>query len=208
MIPFDTVMMFLGVTIALAFAPGPDNIFVLTQSAMHGRRAGLLATLGFSTGVIVHTAAVATGAAVIFQSSALAFTLLKLVGAAYLIYLAYQAFRAKAEPINGASEAAIAWHKLYVRGIVMNVTNPKVAIFFLAFLPQFADPTLGPIALQIMSFGGLFVLVTLVVFGGFAWFAGFLGAFLKRSDKAQLVINRMAGTVFAGLALRLLVTEK
>jgi len=90
----------------------------------------------------------------------------------------------------------------------MNITNPKVAIFFLAFLPQFADSTKGPITIQIMMFGGIFIIATILIFGAVAWSAGFLGKWLKRSDKAQVVMNRIAGTVFAGLAIRLAITER
>jgi threonine/homoserine/homoserine lactone efflux protein len=90
----------------------------------------------------------------------------------------------------------------------MNITNPKVAIFFLAFLPQFANPSLGSITIQILIFGALFIVTTLLVFGAVAWFAGFLGEWLKGSEKAQIIMNRIAGTVFAGLALRLVVSER
>lgn len=207
MLPVDTLVLFLGASLALALAPGPDNIFVLTQSAMHGRKAGLWVTLGLSTGVLVHTSAVALGVAAIFQSSELAFTVLKVIGAAYLSYLAYQAFRAKAEPIDRGSDMTIASHKLYVRGIVMNVTNPKVAIFFLAFLPQFADPALGRVSSQVLVFGMVFVLATLLIFGLIAWFSGFIGEYLHRSEGVQVIINRVAGLVFAALALRLLLVE-
>jgi len=89
----------------------------------------------------------------------------------------------------------------------MNITNPKVAIFFLAFLPQFADPSKGSITVQMLMFGGLFIVSTLLIFGIIAWSAGFLGEWLKRSVKAQLIMNRVAGTVFTGLALRLAVSE-
>lgn len=208
MIPIDTIALFLIASVALAFAPGPDNIFVLTQSALHGRKAGLLVTLGLCTGLIVHTAAVTLGVATIFQTSALAFNLLKIAGALYLLYLAYHAFRAGASNIDEASGESVPWQKLYSRGIIMNMTNPKVAIFFLAFLPQFADPARGSISIQILLFGGLFMATTLVVFGSVAWFAGFLGEWLKKSSNAQVIMNRLAGAIFVGLALRLVVSER
>ncbi len=208
MIPIETIAMFVAASIALALAPGPDNIFVLTQSALHGRKAGLLVTLGLCTGLLVHTAAVSLGVAAIFQTSILAFNLLKVVGALYLLYLAFQAFRASAASLDEGGTRTLALRKLYARGIIMNITNPKVAIFFLAFLPQFADPSLGSITIQMLLFGALFIAATLLVFGAVAWFAGFLGESLKGSARAQLVMNRVAGTVFAGLALRLAVSER
>ena len=90
----------------------------------------------------------------------------------------------------------------------MNITNQKVAIFFLAFQPQFANPSLGSMTIQMLMFGALFIVATLLVFGAVAWFAGFLGEWLKVSEKAQIIMNRIAGTVFTGLALRLAVSER
>lgn len=208
MIPIETLALFLTASVALALAPGPDNIFVLTQSALHGRKAGILVTLGLCTGLLVHTAAVSLGVAAIFQTSALAFNLLKIVGALYLLYLAFQAFRAGATQLDQEGQTKLAWQKLYTRGIIMNITNPKVAVFFLAFLPQFADPAIGSITVQMLMFGALFIVTTLLVFGVVSWFAGFFGEWLKRSEKAQIMMNRIAGTVFIGLALRLALSER
>ena len=208
MIPLDTLAPFFIACVVLALVPGPDNIFVLAQSALRGRVAGLIVTLGLCTGLIVHTTAVALGVAAIFQASAVAFTVLKLVGACYLLYLAWQAFRAAATEINARKDGVLGAQQLYRRGIIMNVTNPKVSIFFLAFLPQFADPTRGPLALQLMLLGGVFILATVLVFGGVALLAGSLGQWLNRSARAQRVMNRIAGMVFVGLALKLAMTDR
>ena len=208
MLSIETVVIFFTTSVALALAPGPDNIFVLTQSALHGRKAGFLVTSGLCTGLLVHTAAVSLGVAVIFQTSALAFNILKIGGAMYLLYLAWQAFRVGAAKLNETGQASINWRKLYSRGVIMNITNPKVAIFFLAFLPQFADPSRGSITIQMLMFGGLFIVATLLIFGTIALSAGFLGEWLKESTKAQTVMNRVAGTVFMGLALRLAMSDR
>lgn len=211
MIPLDTLAMFFAASSLLGLSPGPDNIFVLTQSALRGATAGLIVTLGLSTGLVVHTTAVALGVAAIFQASVLAFTVLKLIGAAYLVYLAWQAFRASAVGVAGDGSRDgddITRWQLYRRGIIMNVTNPKVSIFFLAFLPQFADPARGALSLQMMLLGGVFILSTLLVFGAVALLAGTLGEWLKHSDKAQRVINRVAGTVFILLAVKLASAER
>lgn len=208
MIPIETIAIFLAASVALALAPGPDNIFVLTQSALYGRKAGLFVTLGLCTGLLVHTFAVSLGVAAVFQTSVLAFNMLKIIGAFYLLYLALQAFRASAARLDEGGEGKLVWHKLYSRGIIMNISNPKVAIFFLAFLPQFADPARGSVTIQMLMFGGLFIVVTLLVFGAVAWFAGFLGEWLKGSEKAQIIMNRVAGTVFTALALRLVASER
>ena len=208
MIPIETIGVFFAASIALALAPGPDNIFVLTQSALHGWKAGLFVTLGLCTGLLVHTAAVSLGVAVIFQTSALAFNMLKIMGAIYLLYLAWQAFRTGTSNLDETGDFTLSLLTLYSRGVVMNISNPKVAIFFLAFLPQFSELSRGSITVQMLIFGGLFIIATFLIFGSIAWTAGFLGDWLKSSTKAQVIMNRIAGTVFTGLALRLAVSER
>jgi threonine/homoserine/homoserine lactone efflux protein len=208
MIPAETLLTFFLAAVLLALAPGPDNIFVLTQSSLYGKRSGLTVMLGLCTGLVVHSVAVALGVAVIFKQSALAFSALKMAGAGYLLYLAWQAFRASATKIQGKGSGEIRLVKLYGRGIIMNITNPKVSIFFLAFLPQFADPERGPVWLQILMLGGLFIFSTILVFGGIAMLAGTIGQWVNRSDRAQKIMNRVAGSVFIGLALKLATTER
>jgi threonine/homoserine/homoserine lactone efflux protein len=207
MIPVETLLTFFIASVFLALAPGPDNIFVLTQSSLYGKRSGLVVMLGLCTGLVVHSFAVALGVAVIFQRSALAFSMLKMAGAGYLLYLAWLAFRASISKIRTQGNGEIRLLKLYGRGIIMNITNPKVSIFFLAFLPQFADPSRGPVWLQILMLGGLFIFSTILVFGGVAMLAGTLGQWVNRSHKVQKIMNRVAGTVFLGLALKLATTD-
>jgi threonine/homoserine/homoserine lactone efflux protein len=208
MLSLETLVSFFTASVLLGLAPGPDNIFVLTQSALRGKGPGLIVMLGLCTGLIVHTIAVALGVAIIFQTSAIAFSSLKFIGAGYLIYLAWQAFRAPAEKIQNKSSEIINYRTLYYRGIIMNITNPKVSIFFLAFLPQFADPTRGPISIQLLLLGGLFILATILVFGSIALLGGTLGQLLTRSDRTQKILNKVAGTVFIGLALKMATTER
>jgi threonine/homoserine/homoserine lactone efflux protein len=208
MIPFDVMLVFVGVAIALAAVPGPDNIFVLTQSAMHGRIAGLIVTLGIGVGLLVHTTAVAFGVAVIFQTSQYAFTVLKYAGAAYLLYLAWQAFTASKSKFDSAKTKPETAARQFLRGLTLSITNPKITIFFLAFLPQFVVPENGAIIAQFYQLGALLVLVTLVVFGAVAMAAGSLGAWIKASPKAQIWLNRISGVVFVSLAVRLATAEK
>jgi len=204
----DTLAAFLVAAVLLALAPGPDNIFVLTQSALRGKAAGLLVTLGLCTGLLVHTTAVAFGVAVVFKASALAFTALKLFGAGYLLVLAWQAFRASAATLSAGKGANLSPVALYRRGIIMNVTNPKVSIFFLAFLPQFADPSRGSLTLQMLLLGGVFIVSTIIVFGSIALLAGAIGEWLNRSPRVQVIMNRVAGTIFVGLALKLATVKR
>lgn len=213
MLPLETALSFFGIAVLLAFAPGPDNVFVLMQSATNGRRAGLFVVLGLCTGLIGHTVAVTVGLAALFAASATAFTVLKLAGAAYLIYLAWGAWRAvptvttKTDGQAAARTPPKGW-TLFRRGIIMNLTNPKVSLFFLAFLPQFTSPARGSVALQTISLGALFMLATLLVFGGIAFFSGLFGERIQGSAKAQHWLNRFAAVVFVGLALRLTLAER
>ncbi|WP_341248576.1 LysE family translocator [Cupriavidus pauculus] len=206
--PLDTLLPFLGIAILLSLAPGPDNIFVLLQSAMHGTRAGLTVVLGLCTGLVVHTAVVAVGLAALLAASAVAFTVLKIAGALYLVYLAWQAFRAPVGEIGKSDMPVRAGRHMYWRGVVMNLTNPKVVIFFLAFLPQFVDARQGHVALQLMVLGFVFIVATLLVFGSIAWFSGVFGRLLMRSARAQRAINWFAGTVFLALAGRLALSQR
>lgn len=203
----ETLATVFAASLMLAITPGPDNLFVLTQAALRGAAAGLMVVLGLCTGLILHTSLVAFGVAAIFQTSELAFSLLKYLGAAYLIYLAWGAFRAGAAELDGQGVESHGLGAMYRRGIVMNVTNPKVSIFFLAFLPQFADTERGSLAAQIFVFAGAFLLATLLVFGGVAIAAGKLGAWLRERPGVQRGMNRMAALVLFGLAVGLLISQ-
>jgi threonine/homoserine/homoserine lactone efflux protein len=200
MLPIDTLIAFFGIAVLLALTPGPDNLFVLMQSAIWGRKAGMFVVLGLCTGLLGHTAAVAVGLAAVFAASPMAFTALKLAGAAYLAYLAWQILRAPVESEDGKRPEPGA---LYRRGIVMNLTNPKVLLFFFAFLPQFTSPALGRVGLQTMQLGAVFMVSTLLVFGAIAFFSGAFGELLQRSVTAKRWLNRIAALVFVGLAVRL-----
>ncbi|MDE1147695.1 MAG: LysE family translocator [Azospirillaceae bacterium] len=208
MIPYETLLTFITASAVLAFVPGPDNLFVLTLSAARGWRTGVAVTLGLCSGLVVHTTAVALGVAVIFQQSQMAFTVLKAVGAAYLLYLAYKSFRAAPESLGAAKAGADRYSRLYARGIVMNVTNPKVAIFFLAFLPQFTAPERGGFVAQIFLLGAVFVAIAFVCFSSIAVLAGGLNRWLARSSGAQTVLNRVAALVFVGLAVKLATAQR
>lgn len=205
MIPFDALATFAVASILLDLAPGPDNIFVLTQSALYGRRAGFMVTLGLCTGLVVHTSLVAFGVAALIQASPVAFTVLKTVGAGYLLYLAWGAFRTRASALPADGVPGLTSLQYYRRGIIMNVSNPKVSVFFLAFLPQFADPANGPMAPQIFLLGAIFMALALVIFGAIAILAGTLGDQLRRSPRIQVNMNRVVGLVFVVLALKLLI---
>lgn len=208
MIDPKMLFMFFTTSVLLALSPGPDNLFVMTQAGRHGRKAGLLVTLGLCTGLLFHTAAVTFGLAALFKASAAAFTILKFTGACYLLYLAWKAFRAGTESGPTAAADQLNSVSLYRRGIIMNITNPKVSIFFLAFLPQFTDPAKGPLSAQLLLLGGVFIIAAMVVFGAISILAGVFGERFRGSAHAQKVLNRAAAGIFAGLALKLALAQR
>lgn len=203
MLDLETILTFFTASLLLALAPGPDNIFVLTQSVVHGKSAGMVTTLGLITGVLVHTCAVAFGIAAIVQTSAVAFLALKYVGAGYLLFLAWKAFHAKRQAVCAEEGGLVRFRKLYRRGIIMSVTNPKVSIFFLAFLPQFVDPVRGSVFLQFLALGLVFIFAGGIVFFSISFMAGVLGKWLNKSSRAQSMLNKIAGVVFVGLAFKI-----
>lgn len=192
----------------MALAPGPDNLFVLTQSAVHGYRAGLLVTFGLCTGLVVHTIAVALGVAAIFQASHTAFVALKVLGVLYLLYLAFLSFKASSSKLELRQEDKLSLSSLYRRGILMNITNPKVSIFFLAFLPQFTNPAYGSVALQITLLGLLFILAAMITFGCISFFGGVIARQFKKSAFTRALLDKVTGVVFVGLAVRLALAER
>lgn len=208
MLSNETILTFMLASILLSYAPGPDNIFVLMQSAMHGRKAGFIVTLGLCSGLVVHTIAVTLGVAAIFQVSAVAFTALKVLGALYLVYLAWLSFKAGTSVLKEGKSEKLSNATLYKRGMFMSITNPKLAIFFMAFLPQFADPAQGSLSLQLLLLGGLFIVAGFVVMSSIAFLSGAISAWFKNSMVAQSVINKLAGVVFVGLALKLVTSER
>lgn len=208
MLPIETLFAFFSASLLLALVPGPDNIFVLTQSVFQGKKSGLLIMLGLCTGLIFHTLAVTLGVAVIFQTSVMAFTILKIAGAVYLLYLAWQIFNASSEKIDPKNNILIDYKKLYYRGIIMNITNPKVSIFFLAFLPQFTNPNVGSVPFQMLLLGILFIFATIIVFGSIALLSGTLAQLFNKSENSQKILNKLASLVFVGLAVKLLTTKQ
>ena len=198
----ETIVAFVLASVVLSLVPGPDNIFVMTNSALKGWKAGFYITLGLCTGLIGHTILVAIGVSVIFQTSALAFNGLKIVGACYLIYLGWLSLKSKELTIE-SNDAESVNRSYYITGIVMNLTNPKVALFFLVFLPQFINPINGSVTIQIFILGFLFILSALFVFSSIAFLGSFLEEYLKKSSAINKNINKLAALVYFALAINL-----
>ena len=199
---FETIIAFIAASVVLSFVPGPDNIFVMTQSALKGWKVGFFTTLGLCTGLIGHTFLVAVGVSVIFQTSAIAFAGLKIAGACYLVYLGWLSVKNK-ELIIGESKEKSTNQSYYITGVIMNLTNPKVALFFLVFLPQFVVVNNGSVTIQIALLGLLFILSALCVFTSIAFLGSFLENFLKKSKSVSNNINKLAALVYFALAINL-----
>jgi len=198
----ETIIAFVIASVVLSLVPGPDNIFVMTNSALKGWKVGFYITLGLCTGLIGHTILIAIGVSVIFQTSALAFNGLKIVGACYLAYLGWLSLKSK-ELTIGLNDADNITRSYYITGIVMNLTNPKVALFFLVFLPQFINPINGSVTIQIFILGFLFILSALCVFLSIAFLGSFLESYLKKSSAINKNINKLAALVYFALAINL-----
>ncbi len=207
MISLATAFSFFVTSVLLGYAPGPDIIFVLTISAVHGARAGLATMAGLLTGLWYHTALVSLGVAALIMASPVAFTVIKCAGALYLLWLARLAWKAAAVRAQGARPAFAGYAALYRRGIVMNITNPKVTLFFLALLPQFCDISRGSVGWQCFQLGLVFMLGTLVAFSSVALLSGRLFSRFSGTDRGQIILNRLSAVIFAGLAVLLFATE-
>lgn len=196
---------FLIAAVAIHLTPGPGMLFIIAQGLTGGSRAGRAAACGTASGMLVHTCAVALGLAALLQAAPMALDLLRVGGAAYLVWLALRSLRSS-ELVPGATgdPTPDPFGAVYVRGLINNLTNPKILLFYVAFLPQFVDPNLGHLPLQLFVLGLTLLLlglgVDLTIGGG----AGRIGLFLRRHPAVNHWLNRFAGTVYGALAVSLL----
>jgi threonine/homoserine/homoserine lactone efflux protein len=206
----STLLCFVGASVAFTMAPGPDTTFVLAQGISRGRKAAVVTALGMCSGVSVHTTAAALGISAAVYSSASAFTILKTVGAVYLLFLAWKAVKdpAIARISTNAGKVQPPLWAMFRRGFVMNVINPKVGLFFLAFLPQFVSRRDGGIPRQMFLLGLIFMLQAVPVFSLIGYLSGSLGdVLLKRPGIAKYFAWLSAG-IFATLGLKLAFAER
>jgi len=198
----ETIIAFVTASVVLSLVPGPDNLFVMSHSALKGWRIGFYTTLGLCTGLIGHTVLVAIGVSVIFQTSAIAFTGLKIIGACYLLYLAWLSVQNKELNLGGTDKNSTN-RSYYFTGVIMNLANPKVALFFLVFLPQFVNTSNDNVTIQIFLLGLLFILSALCVFTSIAYLASFLEDILKKSKTVNKNLNILAALIYFALAINL-----
>ena len=191
--------LFVGAALLLLVVPGPSVLYIVTQSVSHGRRAGMASVAGITTGTLVHIAAATIGLSALLASSALAFDVVKYLGAAYLIVVGIRRLAGLERPDEGRAAGSRSLSRLYRQGIVVNVLNPKTALFFLAFLPQFVDSTRGAAWAQILLLGLLFAALGFLSDGAWALVAGTLGERLRGSRRFPQVQRYVSGSVFVGL---------
>ncbi len=194
-----TIALFSLAGLALAVVPGPAVTYIVTHSVDKGRRAGVVSALGISGGGLVHVAAATAGLSALVASSATAFTVVKLAGAAYLIVAGLRRIFGGDDGTAAAEPAPL--QKLFVQGVVVNVLNPKTALFFLAFLPQFVDTHRGPVALQVAVLGLIFVAIAAVSDCAYALLADVLAAHLRRNARALRIRAWVSGGIFVALGV-------
>jgi threonine/homoserine/homoserine lactone efflux protein len=196
------VGLFIVASALLTIAPGPDIVYVLTRGVSQGPRAGMAAALGFASGCIFHTALAAVGIAALIRSSELAFDLVRYAGAAYLVWIGIQALRRRSSfAVEGAQDVRTL-ATIYKQSVLGNMLNPKVTLFFLAFLPQFVNAGAGNAGWQMALLGAIFMIQTVVIFGAVALFAGWIGAWIRRQPAIGRRLNVFAGMTFIALGVR------
>lgn len=204
----STLLLFMTAALALNVTPGPDMLYVVARSVGEGRAAGVISSLGIAAGCLMHTLAVAFGLAGLLRAVPVAFEIVRWTGAAYLVWLGARAFRKQGTttahaPMTPASRAAV-----FRQGMLTNVLNPKVALFFLAFLPQFVDPDRGPVALQLISLGLLFNVSGTLVNVAVAALASGAGTWSRRRFGESPLLRRVTGALFIALGVRLALLER
>ncbi len=204
-----TLGVFTAAALVLLVAPGPAVLYVISRSVDEGRLAGVASVLGVGAGSMVHVLAAVTGLSAVLASSSTAFTIVKYLGAAYLVWLGVRVLRSPDRAVppelnqrfvrRAESDRSAPLGHAFRQGAIVQVLNPKVALFFLAFLPQFVDPAVGPAAAQIALLGAVFVVLALLTDGMYALLAGTLGDWLRRSSSARRGLRRVSGAVYIGL---------
>jgi threonine/homoserine/homoserine lactone efflux protein len=208
MLTIEQFIGFLLAALVITASPGPDNLMVLGVGISKGRRQGIAFGLGCALGCLSHTFLAVVGVSALIASSPTAFTVLKICGGLYLVWLGLNALRssegAKAGAVKGGEQSSA---RLFFKGVFANAINPKVVLFFLSFLPQFVVPSQGNVAWQVAALGVTFTAQAAVLFGLLGYFSGTIGQWLNTRPKVGVVLDRLAGAVFVALGIRLLVSR-
>lgn len=205
MLTFVQFFSFLTAALLITASPGPDNLMVLSMGISKGRKEGIIFGLGCAIGCLSHTVLAVIGVSALIAASPTAFTALQVLGGAYLIWLGYRAIRAS----RSAKVCSLKLHdhallKLFLKGMFANAINPKVVLFFLSFLPQFIIPSSGNVSWQLASLGVIFTAQAAVLFSVLGYFSGSIGQWLNSKPKVGVILDRIAGSIFIALGLRLI----
>jgi threonine/homoserine/homoserine lactone efflux protein len=203
-----TLAVFSLASLALIAVPGPSVLYVVTRSVALGRRAGLVSVLGIEAGGLIHVAAAALGLSALLASSATAFTVVKYVGAAYLILLGLRKLLAGEALPAGFAPSTTSRSRLFWEGALVNALNPKTALFFVAFLPQFVDSGGGPVALQVLALGVLFTAIAAISDSAYAVAAGTAGAWVRARWRSQPWLERGSGGILVALGISAALSER
>jgi len=193
---------FVATALVVLLIPGPGVMYVVARSLGQGCLAGLVTALGLSFGVLAHVAAAVVGLSAILLASATAFATVKFLGAAYLIYLGLQTLFSQPSALRNETVAAVSFYRLFVDGVVVSVFNPKIAVFFLAFLPQFVDPNLGSVPAQILLLGLIYAGLALLTDGGYAILAGGVKTWLGGKVARMPLLKYVSGSLLVGLGVK------
>lgn len=208
MLAAETLVVFMSATLALALTPGPDLLYIATRSASEGRTAGVVSVLGVSLGLVIHTLALAFGFSALLTAVPMAYEVIRWAGAAYLVYLGARLLLRPAQFAVQDENSPSGLRTVFIQGLLTNVLNPKVALFFLAFLPQFVDPAAGPIVLQLLLLGFLFNLLGSLVNLSVALLANRSTSWFRQRLRSGSVLQRISGCVFVALGARLVLSER
>ncbi len=196
---WSTLILFGAAAAVLVFTPGPNTLYIIARSVEQGRTAGIVSSLGVEVGTLIHVVAAAFGLSALLMSSALAFNIVKYAGAAYLIYLGIKTLVTREKPAAVVAVEAKSLRRAFLQAVVVNVLNPKSAMFFFAFLPQFIDPERGAAATQILLFGSIVVVLGFTSGSLYSLLAGSIGNVLRGNMKFLRVQRYFAGSVYLGL---------
>lgn len=204
----DALLVFVTAGLLLNLTPGPDVLYIVGRSLSQGRAAGVVSALGISTGCLFHIVAATCGLSALMLALPLAYDIVRYAGAAYLVWLGLKALRSKSEALEVRAMERTPLRAIFRQGVITNVLNPKVALFFLAFLPQFADPARGPLWMQILFLGVVFTVNGTLVCLGYVLVAAKLGDWLKSRYDVSTWLNRLTGGLFIALGVRLALLER
>lgn len=210
----ENYLAFMAASLLLSITPGSDSMYIITRSVSQGNKAGIYSVLGIVSGILVHTLLAALGLSILLASSPLAFTIVKYIGASYLCYLGFKMLTSKQDALiteslteNTKLAKTLDYQKIYQQGVLTNTLNPKVALFFVAFFPQFVDPSYAHSTLSFLILGLTFAITSLVWCLCLALLASRFSEKLRENPAIESMLNKISGVVFIGMGIKLL-TDK